>query len=455
MNHGTALAEYLRRQTQCAQTPVDKPEDVGHGTVTAMEKNGDYRYAELFDKTDYIRLPLTVFKTQVFVDLRHGASREESYRLSGADLLDRSLDTKHGYCLFLRILARIGIDRNKIGTHGRYMVEHHIDHHLESGATLSDDIDQTDPVKRSERVVAHCDERSFRKILEHLKTIDAQFYIQIAQQPFNERNSRSGTIVTMQFIDFINIEPPKQAVYQFLMPLQLRHHPYYVVAIQDIGLYLILLVLHLFYNSHNFATKIMNFARNPVMFHNNTLHKVVSLWQIMPKFAQKQPFPMSGIQKTNAARLLDKAKIAYRLVPYTVDPDNLAADHVAEELGEDIRQVFKTLVLHGDKSGYFVCVVPGDTEVDLKAAAKAAGAKKAEMIPMKELLPLTGYIRGGCSPIGMKKAFPTFFHTSALDFDKIYVSAGVRGLQLCISPRDLIDYVRATVADLTIKQPHE
>ena len=164
---------------------------------------------------------------------------------------------------------------------------------------------------------------------------------------------------------------------------------------------------------------------------------------------------MSGIQKTNAARLLDKAKIAYRLVPYTVDPDNLAADHVAEELGEDIRQVFKTLVLHGDKSGYFVCVVPGDTEVDLKAAAKAAGAKKAEMIPMKELLPLTGYIRGGCSPIGMKKAFPTFFHTSALDFDKIYVSSGVRGLQLCISPRDLIDYVRATVADLTIKQPHE
>lgn len=100
------------------------------------------------------------------------------------------------------------------------------------------------------------------------------------------------------------------------------------------------------------------------------------------------------INKTNAARLLDKAKISYELIPYTVDPDNLAAEHVAEELGEDINCVFKTLVLHGERSGYFVCVIPGNMEVDLKKAAKAAGAKKAEMIPMKELLPLTGYIRG-------------------------------------------------------------
>lgn len=157
---------------------------------------------------------------------------------------------------------------------------------------------------------------------------------------------------------------------------------------------------------------------------------------------------MAGIQKTNVARLLDKAKITYELVPYTVDENNLAADHVAEELGEDINQVFKTLILHGDRCGYFVCVVPGNTEVDLKKAAKAAGAKKAEMIPMKELLPLTGYIRGGCSPIGMKKAFPTYFHQSALNFDEIFVSAGVRGLQLKISPQDLIKYVRATITDL-------
>lgn len=163
---------------------------------------------------------------------------------------------------------------------------------------------------------------------------------------------------------------------------------------------------------------------------------------------------MAAIQKTNAARLLDKAKIPYELVPYVVDENNLAADHVAESLGEDINQVFKTLVLHGDKSGYFVCVVPGNTEVDLKAAARAAGAKKAEMIPMKELLPLTGYIRGGCSPIGMKKAFPTFFHTTALDFDHIFVSAGMRGLQLKISPQALIDYVRASVVHLIVT-PHE
>lgn len=159
---------------------------------------------------------------------------------------------------------------------------------------------------------------------------------------------------------------------------------------------------------------------------------------------------MAGITKTNAARLLDRAKIPYELIPYAVDENNLAADHVAAELGEDIRQVFKTLVLHGDRSGHFVCVIPGDAEVDLKKAARAAGAKKAEMIHMKELLPTTGYIRGGCSPIGMKKGFPTFFHKTALDFDVIYVSAGIRGLQLKIAPRQLIDFVKGTVTDLTV-----
>lgn len=157
---------------------------------------------------------------------------------------------------------------------------------------------------------------------------------------------------------------------------------------------------------------------------------------------------MDKVSKTNAARLLDKAHIAYELIPYKVDPDNLAAEHVAEELGEDINCVFKTLILHGDRSGYFVCVIPGNMEVDLKKAAKAAGAKKAEMIPMKELLPLTGYIRGGCSPVGMKKPFPTFFHSSALDFPFIYVSAGQRGLQFKISPQELIDFCKASVADV-------
>ena len=109
------------------------------------------------------------------------------------------------------------------------------------------------------------------------------------------------------------------------------------------------------------------------------------------------------INKTNAARLLDKAKIAYELIPYEVDENDLSAVHVAASLGEDINCVFKTLILHGDKSGYFVCVIPGEHEVDLKLAAKASGNKKCDLIPVKELLPLTGYIRGGCSPIGMKK----------------------------------------------------
>ena len=154
------------------------------------------------------------------------------------------------------------------------------------------------------------------------------------------------------------------------------------------------------------------------------------------------------IEKTNAARLLDRAKITYELVPYTVDEDNLAATHVAEELGEDIATVFKTLVLRGDRSGLFVCVIPGDKEVDLKAAARVSGNKKADLIPMKELLPTTGYIRGGCSPIGMKKPLPTFIHSTCLDHERIYISAGVRGLQIAIAPADLVAYVGATVVDL-------
>ena len=154
------------------------------------------------------------------------------------------------------------------------------------------------------------------------------------------------------------------------------------------------------------------------------------------------------INKTNVARLLDKAKIAYQLVPYEVDENDLSATHVAEQLGEDIAQVFKTLILHGDKSGYFVCVIPGADEVDLKKAAKVSGNKKCEMIPVKELLPLTGYIRGGCSPIGMKKHFPTYIHPTASGFDKTYVSAGQRGLQIQIAPADLIKVAQAIEADL-------
>lgn len=157
---------------------------------------------------------------------------------------------------------------------------------------------------------------------------------------------------------------------------------------------------------------------------------------------------MAKVTKTNVARLLDKAGVEYDLVPYEVDENNLAATHVAEQLGENIEQVFKTLVLKGDRKGFFVCVIPGDKELNLKSAAKFSGNKSADLIPMKELLSTTGYVRGGCCPIGMKKTFATFFHNSCIAFDYIYISAGVRGLQVKISPTVLIDYIGAEVVDL-------
>ena len=158
------------------------------------------------------------------------------------------------------------------------------------------------------------------------------------------------------------------------------------------------------------------------------------------------------INKTNAARLLDKAKIPYELIPYEVDENDLAATHVAAQLGENIEQVFKTLVLHGDRNGYFVCVIPGDHELDLKVAAKESGNKKADLIPMKELLPVTGYIRGGCSPVGMKKQYPTVFHRTALDYETVYISAGKIGAQVELAPRALLDLLGASTADIVVDQ---
>lgn len=154
------------------------------------------------------------------------------------------------------------------------------------------------------------------------------------------------------------------------------------------------------------------------------------------------------INKTNVARLLDKASVKYELIPYEVDESDLSAVHVAAQLNEDVERVFKTIVLHGDKSGYFVCVVPGDSEIDLKKAAKVSGNKKCDLLPMKELLGVTGYIRGGCSPIGMKKHFPTYIHASAQQYQRIFVSAGVRGLQIALSPADLMLQSRGEYADL-------
>ena len=157
-----------------------------------------------------------------------------------------------------------------------------------------------------------------------------------------------------------------------------------------------------------------------------------------------------NIKKTNAARLLDQMKVAYDLIPYEVDENDLGAQHIAEQLGQPIERLFKTLVLRGDKLGLFVCVIPGAEEVDLKKAAKVTGNKKVEMIHVKELLPLTGYIRGGCSPIGMKKALPTWFHESIVQYDHVFCSAGQRGLQFRIAPRDLVSAAHGQLADLIV-----
>ena len=157
---------------------------------------------------------------------------------------------------------------------------------------------------------------------------------------------------------------------------------------------------------------------------------------------------MKKIAKTNAARLLDAAEIQYELIPYEVDETDLGAQHIADQLGENIEQVFKTLVLQGDKTGHLVCVIPGAEEVDLKKAARVSGNKKVDLIPMKELLPTTGYIRGGCSPVGMKKPFPTYFDETCILYDYIYVSAGVRGLQFKIAPQALVDFVGGETVDL-------
>lgn len=157
---------------------------------------------------------------------------------------------------------------------------------------------------------------------------------------------------------------------------------------------------------------------------------------------------MAKNTKTNVMRLLDKAKISYEAKEYPVDENDLSGSHAADLLGVDHGSMFKTLVLKGEKTGFLVCCIPVDGEVDLKKAAKAAGDKKVEMLPMKDLLAVTGYIRGGCSPIGMKKRFPTFLDPSAFQYETIAVSAGQRGVQVLLSPKDLGDYVGAKVTEL-------
>ena len=156
------------------------------------------------------------------------------------------------------------------------------------------------------------------------------------------------------------------------------------------------------------------------------------------------------MNKTNAMRLLDKAGISYTYKEYPVDESDLSGTHVAEAVGMPCESVFKTLVARGDKTGIVVLCIPVHMEVDLKKAARASGNKKVEMVQMKELLGLTGYIRGGCSPIGMKKKYPTFIDESCKEQNEIAVSAGVRGAQLLLPPIVLADFTAAQILPLTM-----
>ena len=152
--------------------------------------------------------------------------------------------------------------------------------------------------------------------------------------------------------------------------------------------------------------------------------------------------------KTNAMRLLEQAGIEFETKEYEVDESDLSGETVAKKVNMDPDSVFKTLVTKGDKNGIAVFCIPVTGELDLKKAAKATGNKKIEMVAVKDLLGLTGYIRGGCSPVGMKKAYPTYLDETVILFDKIAVSAGVRGCQMILNGETLSEYVNGTIIDL-------
>ncbi|MDK2844372.1 MULTISPECIES: Cys-tRNA(Pro) deacylase [Enterococcus] len=156
--------------------------------------------------------------------------------------------------------------------------------------------------------------------------------------------------------------------------------------------------------------------------------------------------------KTNAIRIVEQKKIPYQEHTYTFSENDLGAKHVAEELNQNEAQIFKTLVAVGNKTGPVVAVIPSNQELDLKKIAKESGNKKVEMLHLRDLENLTGYIRGGCSPVGMKKLFPTYFDQSALNFATIMVSAGKRGLQMELAPNDLAGLVRGKFVDLTLEK---
>ena len=154
------------------------------------------------------------------------------------------------------------------------------------------------------------------------------------------------------------------------------------------------------------------------------------------------------MKKTNAARLLDAKSIHYELAEYEVDESDLSATTLAKKIGQNIGQIFKTLVLRGDKTGVLMACIPAHAELNLKALAAASGNKHVEMTPLKDVRPLTGYVRGGCSPLGGKKNYPVYLDVSALAHPQIYISAGLRGVQIFLNPEDLVRAVNGTVAEL-------
>ena len=156
--------------------------------------------------------------------------------------------------------------------------------------------------------------------------------------------------------------------------------------------------------------------------------------------------------KTNAMRILDKAKVNYTVLTYEVDENDLSGEHIAQQLSLNPAMLFKTLVLRGDKKGYLVACIPVAETLDLKALARVSGNKSVEMVQVKELFGLTGYIRGGCSPIGMKKKFPTYMQESILNHEIVGVSGGLRGIQLLIKPTELVEAAMAQVADIILSQ---
>lgn len=161
------------------------------------------------------------------------------------------------------------------------------------------------------------------------------------------------------------------------------------------------------------------------------------------------------MKKTNAARILDRANIEYAIIDYDTDPIELGAERVAEKTGQHIRHIYKTLVLSGDKTGVIVACIPGSSELKLKSIAQISGNKKCAMVPMKNIQELTGYIRGGCSPLGMKKDYPFYLDKSAFELDYILISAGLRGKQIKIAPSDLQSVSKATPCFISIPKAEQ